>query len=78
MACGGSQTRGQIRAVAAGLRHSHTGFEPHLRTTQQLTAMLDPQHTEQGKGSNLRPRGCQSDSFPLRNNGNSLGLHLSI
>ena len=32
MACGGSQARGIIGAVAAGLHHSHSnsGSEPHL------------------------------------------------
>ena len=41
---GGSLARGQIGAVAAGLRHSHSnaGSKPHLRSTPQLTAMLDP------------------------------------
>ena len=31
-ACGGSQARGRIRAIAAGLRHSHSnaGSEPCL------------------------------------------------
>ena len=40
---GGSQARGQIRAVAASLRHSHrnTRSEPHLRPTPQLVATLD-------------------------------------
>ena len=35
MACGGSQARGWIGAVAAGLRQSHSnaGSEPHLRPT---------------------------------------------
>ena len=35
---------GLIRAVAAGLHHSHSnvGSEPHLRPTPLLTAMLDP------------------------------------
>ena len=35
MAYGSSQARGQIRAVAAGLRHSHsnTGSEPQLMAT---------------------------------------------
>ena len=37
-----SQARGPIRTVAAGLRHSNTGSEPHLRPMPQLTAMLDP------------------------------------
>ena len=40
----GSQARGPIRAVAAGLRHSHShaGSEPHLQPTPQLTATPDP------------------------------------
>ena len=44
MAHGGSQARGRIRAVAAGLRHSHSNarLEPCLQTTPHLTAMLDP------------------------------------
>ena len=44
MAYGSSQARGLIGTVAAGLRHSHShaGFEPRLRPTQQLTAMPDP------------------------------------
>ena len=43
-AYGGSQARGPIRAVAAGLRqrHSNTGSEPHPRPTPQLTATPDP------------------------------------
>ena len=53
-----SQARGVIRAVAAGLCHSYsnTGSKPHLRPTPQLTAILDPQPTERGQGSNLHPR----------------------
>ena len=41
---GGSQARGLIGAVAAGLRQSHSnaGSEPPLRPTPQLTAMPDP------------------------------------
>ena len=44
MAYGGSQARGLIRAVAAGLGHSHSsvGSELHLRSTPQITAMPDP------------------------------------
>ena len=40
MACGGSQARGQIRAVATSLRQSHSnaGSEPRLQPTPQLTA----------------------------------------
>ena len=43
-AYGGSQARGQIRAVAAGLHHSHNnaGSEPHPRPTPQLMATRDP------------------------------------
>ena len=43
-ACGGSQARGQIGAVAIGLRHSHnnTGLEQSLEFTPQLKAMLCP------------------------------------
>ena len=42
---GGSQVRGQIRATAAGLHHSHSysGSKPSLRPIPQLTATLDPQ-----------------------------------
>ena len=40
----GSQARGLMGAVAAGLHHSHSnaGSEPHLWTTPQLTATPDP------------------------------------
>ena len=43
-AYGGSQARGQIGDVAAGLHHSHspTRSELHLQPTPQLTAILDP------------------------------------
>ena len=42
-AYGSSNARGQIGAVVAGLRcsHSNARYEPHLRPTPQLTAMLD-------------------------------------
>jgi len=39
---GGSQARGVIGAVAAGLHHSHMGSEPHLQPTPQLMATPDP------------------------------------
>ena len=44
MTYGGSQARGQIRAVAASLHHSRSNArsEPPLQPTPQLTAMLDP------------------------------------
>ena len=43
-AYGGSQARGLIGAIAAGLCQSHSNArsEPHLQLTPQLTAMLDP------------------------------------
>ena len=43
-AYGGSQARGQIGAMAAGLcqSHSNVGSKPHLQPTPQLTATLDP------------------------------------
>ena len=43
-AYGGSQARGRIGAVAAGLHHGHssTRSKPCLQPTPQLTAMLDP------------------------------------
>ena len=42
-AYGGSQARGPNRAVATGLRQSHSneGSEPCLQPTPQLTATLD-------------------------------------
>ena len=48
---GGSQARGRIGAAVADLRHSHsnTGSEPRLQPIPQLTAMPDPQLTEQGQ-----------------------------
>ena len=49
-AYGGSQARGLIGTVTAGLRQSHSsiGSEPHLRPTPQLMARLDPSPTERG------------------------------
>ena len=43
-AYGGSQVRGRIVAVAAGLCHSHSNArsKPHLQFTPQLTATQDP------------------------------------
>ena len=44
VACGGSQARGRIGAVATSLHHSHSDArsEPRLRPTPQLTATPDP------------------------------------
>ena len=43
-ACGGSQARGLIRAVATSLcqSHSNVGSELHLQPSPQLMAMPDP------------------------------------
>ena len=43
-ACGGSQARGLIGAVAAGLHHSHRNAtsEPRRQPTPQLSATPDP------------------------------------
>ena len=59
VACGGSQARGLIWAVAAGLHHSHSNIrsEPHLPSTPQFKAMLDPRPTERGQGLNPQPHG---------------------
>ena len=70
-AYGSSQPRRWIRAAAVGLHHSNSGSELPLWPIPQLTAMLDPQPTERGRGSNLHPHGYQLNSFPLRHNGNS-------
>ena len=58
-AYGGSQARGQIRAVATSLCHSHSnvGSEPHVPPTLQVTVMLDPQPAEQGQGLYPHPHG---------------------
>ena len=44
VAHGSSQARGQFRAAAASLQHSHgdEGSKACLRPTPQLIAMLDP------------------------------------
>ena len=42
MAYGGSQARGAIGAVAAGLRHSNARSELCLRPTPQLMGTPDP------------------------------------
>ena len=58
-AYGGSQARGRIGALAAGLHqsHSNTGSEPRLWPAPQLMATPDPYPTEQGQGLNPKPRG---------------------
>ena len=74
VACGGSQARGRIGAAPAGLHHSHSnmGSKMHMQPTSQRMAGLDPQPTEEGQGSNLHLHRCQSDSFLLSRDGNSV------
>ena len=46
-AYGISQSRGRIRAIAAAYATATVMCsEPHLQPIPQLTAMLDPRHTE--------------------------------
>ena len=60
----GSQAGGPIRAVAAGLQHSHshTRSGPWLQPTPQLTATLAPLPTEWGQGWNSHPHRYASGS----------------
>ena len=62
------QARGQIGDIAACLRHSHMGIQPHLWPIPQLLVSLDPWPTERGQGSNLQPDGYQSALFLLHRN----------
>ena len=50
-AYGGSQARGRIGAVAAGLHQSHSnaGSEPRLQPTPQLTATPDRNPPSKGR-----------------------------
>ena len=59
VAYGGSQTRGWIGTVAAGLHHSHSNarFKLCLRPAPHLIATLDTLPTEWGQGSNPCPHG---------------------
>ena len=59
VACGSSKVRGQIRAAAVSLHHSHSnvGSELHLQSVPQLTAMPDPSPAEQGQRLNPHPHG---------------------
>ena len=58
-AYGHSQARGRIGATAADLHqsHSNSGSEPCLRPIPHLTATLDLEPTEQGRGLNPHPHG---------------------
>ena len=73
VAYGGSQARGEIEAVAAGLHHSHSnmGSELHLRPASQLTSTPDPQPTEQDQGWNYILVAPSQIHFLLSHKGNS-------
>ena len=64
MACGGSQDRGRIRAVAAN--HSSGGSKQCLLPTPHFTAMPDSLPTEQGQGSNPHTPGYLSVSLNIK------------
>ena len=59
MAYGDSQARGQIRAAAAGQRHSHSNArsEQRFQPIPQLMATPGSLTTERDQGSNLPPHG---------------------
>ena len=59
MAYRSSQVKGQIRAVATGLYHSHSnaGSKLYLRPIPQLMAIPDPLPNEKGQGLNPHPHG---------------------
>ena len=59
VAYGSSRAKGQIRAAASRLHHSHsnTSSEPHLWPTTLLEATLEPSPIEQGQGLNPHSHG---------------------
>ena len=77
MAYGGSQARGWIGDVAAGLHHSHSNAKSELclLPTPQLVTTLDPKLTKWGQGSNPHPQGYESGSLTTEQGGNSQLLH---
>ena len=58
-AYGGSQARGLIGAVAAGLHqsHSNSGSKPRLQPTPQFMAMWILNPLSKGQGLNPQPHG---------------------
>ena len=75
---GGSQSRGRIWAVAAGLcqSYSNTRSKPWIQPTPQFTTTPDPEPTEWGRGSNPHPHGSWWGLLPLCHGSNSLTLFL--
>ena len=73
---GGSQARGGIRAVAAGLRHSHSNSRFQAASAAYTTGhskrqILNPLSEARDQGLNLHPPGYQSYLFPLSHKQNS-------
>ena len=70
-AYGSSQARGQIRAAAAGLHHSHSnlGSEPCQQPIPQLTAMPESRDSDRGQGSNPNPHGTKTFLKTFKNFG---------
>ena len=78
-AYGSSQSRGLIRATAAGLCHSHSQArsEPCLRPTLQLTATLDPQPLSGARDWIHNPHGYQSGLPQLSHKGKTCPFYYS-
>ena len=70
-ACGGSQARDLIGAVAASLHTATATQDPSRMCDLHHSPTPDLQPTEQGQGRNPQPYGSSSDSFPLRHDRNS-------
>ena len=79
-AYGSFQARGRIGAVATRLRRPMPQPDPscscELYHSSQQCRNLNP--LREAKGSNLRPHGCYSDSFPLSHDRNSVYFYLWI
>ena len=73
MAYGSSQARGRIRAVAAGLHHSHSNArsELHLWPTPQLKAMPDLNPLSKGRDRARILMDASKICFHWATNGNS-------
>ena len=57
MAYGNSQVGVELKLQPQAYTTAQHQIQAASATTPQLTAMLDPQPTEQGQGSNLHPHG---------------------
>ena len=80
VASGGSQARGWIRDVAAGLchGHSHARSELHLQSIHSSWQRLILNPLIEARDRTWKPHGSYSDSFPLCHNGNSLNKRVNF